>query len=113
MALTPTQLEELVKWCETSGELRAARDEARRTFFGDDEPSPAQYWPETGELNQRSRRFLGWFMLDVRLPDGLQPAAGRRRKLVESCIEHGDPLPATLRTASPSEVDTRIPITIS
>ena len=35
------------------------------------------------------------------------------RKLAESCIEHGDPLPATLRTASPSEVDIRIPITLS
>ena len=74
MDLTPTQLEELVKWCATSEELRGARDEARETFFGSDEPSPAQYWPGTGEPASRSRRFLGWFMLDVRLPDGLQPA---------------------------------------
>lgn len=35
------------------------------------------------------------------------------RKLVESYIEHGDPLPPALSTASPSEVDVRIPITIS
>ncbi len=74
MAFTSTQLEELVEWCATSAELRVARDEARQTFFGDDEPSPAQYWPGTEDRTSRSRRFLGWFMLDVRLPGGLQPA---------------------------------------
>jgi predicted RNase H-like HicB family nuclease len=43
----------------------------------------------------------------------LETAQEVARKLVESCIEHGDPLPATPRIASPSEVDIRIPITIS
>jgi hypothetical protein len=84
MAFTSTQLEELVKWCAASEELRVARDEARQTFFGDDESSPAQYWPGTGDAASRSRRFLGWFMLDVRLPDGLQPAEVAARHIWES-----------------------------
>ena len=43
----------------------------------------------------------------------LEIAQDVARKLVESCIEHGDALAATVRTALPSEVDIRIPITIS
>jgi hypothetical protein len=83
MALTPTQLEELVKWCATSEELRVARDEARETFFGKDEPSPTHYWPGTGDPTSRSRRFLGWFMLDARLADGIQPAEVAAQQLYE------------------------------
>jgi len=43
----------------------------------------------------------------------LEIAQDVARKLVESCIEHGDPLPPAFGTASPSEVDVRIPVTIS
>jgi hypothetical protein len=86
MALTPTQLEDLVKWCAMSEELRVARDGARETFFGNDAPSPAQYWPGTGDPTSRSRRFLGWFMLDVRLPDGLQPAEVAAQHICEGEI---------------------------
>jgi predicted RNase H-like HicB family nuclease len=35
------------------------------------------------------------------------------RKLVESCREHGDPLPPVLQKSRISGVDVRIPVTVS
>lgn len=34
----------------------------------------AEYWPGSGGRNARQRRFLGWLMLGLRLPDGRRPA---------------------------------------
>jgi len=40
-------------------------------------------------------------------------AQGLARKIVESCIEHGDPLPPVFQQATPSGSDLLIPVGIS
>jgi hypothetical protein len=74
VAFTASQLEEIAAWCASSRDLAAERKEAQRQFFGEDDEQPAAYWPGAGDSASRQRRFQGWFMFDVRLADGRQPA---------------------------------------
>ncbi len=45
--------------------------------------------------------------------EALEIAQDVARKLIQSYHEHGDELPATLRTAAPASGDVRIPVSIS
>lgn len=74
MAFTASQLDEIVAWCANRRDLVAERKMAQRQFFGEDDDRPVEYWPGAGDPTSRQRRFLGWFTLDFRLPDGRQPA---------------------------------------
>ena len=56
---------------DSLADVRAA---ARRDFFGYDEPGEARYMEGAGDVNSRERRFLGWFMLTFKMPDGRSPA---------------------------------------
>ncbi|HUF54711.1 MAG TPA: hypothetical protein VMR52_13235 [Dehalococcoidia bacterium] len=67
-------LEEIVDWCRTNPELEAARREARSHFFGEDE-LPVEYWPGTGDLISKERRFLGYFLFNWELPSGEHPVS--------------------------------------
>jgi hypothetical protein len=74
MAFTSSQLDEIGTWSTLSPELAEVRQEARRTYFAEDDPRPVHYWPGAGDRVSRDRRFLGWFLFSYRLPDGTQPA---------------------------------------
>ena len=74
MGFNASQLEDIGTWCVTSRELATLRAQARREFFGDDDPRPVDYWPGAGDPISRERRFVGWFMFDFHLPDGRSPA---------------------------------------
>jgi hypothetical protein len=55
-------LEEIVDRRRASPELEATRREARSHFFGDEDERPVEYWPGTGNLVSKERRFLGYFL---------------------------------------------------
>ena len=74
MGFTASQLEDIGNWCATSRKLATLRAQARREFFGDDDPRPVDYWPGAGDPISCERRFVGWFMFDFHLPDGRPPA---------------------------------------
>lgn len=74
MSFKPSQLEELVAWCSTFQELADIRKDARRNFFGEDDPHPVRYWPGAADATAKQRRFMGWFMFHFALPDGRSPA---------------------------------------
>jgi hypothetical protein len=67
-------VEQLPAWCATSDALTDMRSKARTDFFGYDEPGTIKYVAQTGEVNARERRFMGWFGFYFRLPDGTHPA---------------------------------------
>jgi hypothetical protein len=67
-------IEQLAEWCLRSDTLADIRATARRDFFGYDEPGEARYWEGAGDVTSRERRFLGWFALTFKLPDGRCPA---------------------------------------
>jgi hypothetical protein len=67
-------VEQLAEWCLRSDTLTDIRATARRDFFGYDEPGEAHYMEGVGDLTSRERRFLGWFALTFKLPDGRCPA---------------------------------------
>jgi hypothetical protein len=67
-------VEQLAEWCLRSDSLADIRAAARRNFFGYDEPGEARYMGGAGDVTSRERRFLGWFALAFRLPDGRTPA---------------------------------------
>lgn len=73
MAVTASQLEEIVAWCGTNRELQVEREAARRLFFAEDDPRPIHYWEGTGDYNARMRRFLGFLTFSCTLPDGESP----------------------------------------
>jgi len=81
MAFNSQMIEEIGAWCLSSVELVAQQREARRLFFGEDDPRPVKYWPGAGEVNSRERRFLGYFMFDYALPSGEKPAAVAVKRL--------------------------------
>jgi hypothetical protein len=81
MAFTSSQLEEITTWCDKSPELAEIQDEARRTYFAEDDPRPVKYWPGAGDRVSRDRRFLGWFLFTFRLPDGTSPAESAVNRL--------------------------------
>jgi hypothetical protein len=67
-------VEQLAEWCLQSDTLADLRAAARRDFFGYDEPGEAHYMEGAGDVTSRERRFLGWFALTFKLPDGRSPA---------------------------------------
>jgi hypothetical protein len=74
MALTASVVEQIAAWCATSEELADIRSKARSEYFGYDEPGEVHYMEGAGDLTSRERRFLGWFTLTFKLPDGRSPA---------------------------------------
>ena len=74
MTLNSNTLEQLAEWCLRSDTLTDDRATARRDFFGYDEPGEANYMDGVGDVISRERRFLGWFALSFKLPDGRCPA---------------------------------------
>ena len=74
MPLNAHMVEQLAEWCLRSDTLTDIRATARRDFFGYDEPGEASYMEGAGDLTSRERRFLGWFALTFKLPDGRSPA---------------------------------------
>jgi len=74
MALTHSTVEQLVEWCAKSEDIVDIRARARSHFFGYYNKEPTNYIAGTGDINSRERRFLGWFVLNFRLPDGRHPA---------------------------------------
>ncbi|MBC8511925.1 MAG: hypothetical protein H8D32_02975, partial [Dehalococcoidia bacterium] len=74
MTLNANLIEQLAQWCLKSDTLTDVRATARRDFFGYDEPGEAHYMEGAGDVTSRERRFLGWFALTYKLPDGRCPA---------------------------------------
>jgi len=74
MTLNANMVEQLAEWCLRSDTLADIRATARRDFFGYDEPDEAHYMEGAGDITSRERRFLGWFALTFKLPDGRSPA---------------------------------------
>lgn len=74
MALTASIVEQMVAWCARSEELADIRSKARSEYFGYDEPGEVHYMQGAGDVTSRERRFLGWFALTFKLPDGRSPA---------------------------------------
>ena len=74
MALNANVVEQLAEWCLRDDALADIRATARRDFFGYDEPGEARYMEGAGDVTSRERRFLGWFALTFKLPDGRYPA---------------------------------------
>jgi len=74
MTLNANIVEQLAEWCLRSDTLADIRAAARRDFFGYDEPGEARYMEGAGDVTSRERRFLGWFALTFKLPDGCCPA---------------------------------------
>ncbi len=74
MTLNANMVEQLAGWCLQSDTLADIRSDARRDFFGYDEPGEARYMEGTGDVTSRERRFLGWFAMTFKLPDGRCPA---------------------------------------
>jgi len=74
MALTASTVEQIAAWCATSDELADIRSKARSEYFGYDEPGEVRYMEGAGDVTSRERRFLGWFALTFKMPDGRSPA---------------------------------------
>lgn len=74
MPLNTNIVEQLAEWCLRDDALADVRVAARRDFFGYDDPGDAHYLEGAGNVTSRERRFLGWFTLTDRLPDGRCPA---------------------------------------
>lgn len=74
MALTASIVEQIAAWCATSEALADIRAKARSEYFGYDEPGEVHYMEGAGDLTSRERRFLGWFALTFKMPDGRSPA---------------------------------------
>jgi len=74
MVLNANMVEQLAEWCLKSDTLADIRVSARRDFFGYDKPGEARYMEGAGDITSRERRFLGWFTLTFKLPDGRSPA---------------------------------------
>ncbi len=83
MAFNQGMLEEIVDWCRDNPGLEATRREARSHFFGDEDERPVEYWPGTGELTSKERRFLGYLLFNWEIPSGEKPAEIAVRRLYE------------------------------
>ena len=97
MSLTSSTVERLAEWCRGSDMLADIRATARRDFFGYNEPGEAHYMFGTEDVNSRERRFLGWFSLSFKLPDGRRPA-----ELAASAILSGSDLDSVIRSVQNS-----------
>ena len=74
MTLNANMVEQLAEWCLRSDTITDIRATTRRDFFGYDEPGEVRYLEGAGDVTSRERRFLGWFALTFKLPDGRRPA---------------------------------------
>jgi hypothetical protein len=74
MALTSNLVEQLAQWCLRSDIIADVTATARSDFFGYKEPGEIHYLDGTGDITSRERRFMGWFALTFKLPDGRCPA---------------------------------------
>ena len=93
MALTASVVEQIAAWCATSEELADIRSKARSEYFGYDEPGEVHYMEGASDLTSRERRFLGWFALTFKLPDGRSPA-----ELAATAILSGSELASAIDT---------------
>jgi len=91
MTLNANTVEQLAVWCLQSDTLADIRATARRDFFGYDEPGEAHYMEGVGDVTSRERRFLGWFALTSKLPDGQKPA-----EVAAGAILHGTDLTSAI-----------------
>lgn len=91
MALTASLVEQIAAWCAGSEVLADIRAKARSEYFGYDEPGEIHYMEGTGDVTSRERRFLGWFMLTFKMPDGQSPA-----ELAAAAILSGSELASAL-----------------
>ena len=73
MPLTASIVEQIAAWCTTSEVLADIRSKARSEYFGYDEPGEVHYMEGVSDVTSRERRFLGWFALTFKLPDGRSP----------------------------------------
>ena len=80
MPLTSNMVEVLTQWCLRDDTIADIRADARREFFGYDEPGEVHYMEGAGDVISRERRFLGWFALTFKLPDGQQPRRACRSR---------------------------------
>jgi len=74
MVLTNSTVERLAEWCYKSETIANIRAQAREHFFGGDEVEAIDYIADTGNVNSRERRFMGWFTFNFKLLDGRHPA---------------------------------------
>jgi len=74
MTLNANSIEQLAMWCLKTDAIADVREIAHRDFFGLDEPGEMHYLGEAGSPIIMERRFLGWFTLTFKLPDGRHPA---------------------------------------
>lgn len=74
MALTASIVEQIADWCATSEELVDIRSKARSEYFGYYEPGEVRYMAGADDVTSRERRFLGWFALTFKMPDGRSPS---------------------------------------
>jgi len=74
VAFSAGQLEAIAAWCVETPRLSSVRAAARRQFFGTAAARPIKYRPGADDAIGRERRFIGWFALTYRLPDGQRSA---------------------------------------
>jgi hypothetical protein len=74
MALNYITAELLTDWCSRSEEIADVRAKARSDFFGYYGDEPPKYPGDSGELNRRERRFLGYLAFSFELADGRRPS---------------------------------------
>ena len=74
MTLNANAIEQLAMGCLKTDTIAGVRQTAHRDFFGLDEPGEMHYLGEAGSPIIMERRFLGWFTLTFKLPDGRHPA---------------------------------------
>ena len=91
MTLNANMVEQLAERCLKDDALANVRTAARREFFGYDEPGEAHYMEGAGDVTSRERRFLGWFALTFKLPDGRCPS-----ELAASVILSGNELASAI-----------------
>jgi len=93
MALTANIVERIAAWCASTDEIADIRAKARGEYFGYDEPGEVEYIQGVGDVTSRERRFLGWFALSFKLPDGRIPA-----ELAATAILSGNELALTIES---------------
>jgi hypothetical protein len=92
MALTYITLEQLVDWCSRNEDIADVRAKGRSDFFGYYDSKPFNYAADTGDVNSRERRFLGYFVFNFKLLDGRHPA-----ELAANALLRGPELVLTLK----------------
>jgi antitoxin HicB len=68
--------------------------------------------PEGGRLRRDQPDVPGLVAEGRSVMEAVEIAHGLTRKIVESCLEHGDPLPAALAKVNRSAFELRVPVGI-